>query len=217
VEAAIMVIMAIVAVVACVRTVVALMCAAVRDTLRCAALRGTLMCAALRGTLMRTAARESCLAFRTEAVPVSCKARLGSPDIRYRVTAEPEGIMSAGIADCLGRRRAQIPGHAIGQQSEHHDCREPYASLLNIFHLARSLCDPPRLTARPHARGEGSRGGFIAQKCVRRSWDRRPRRSRHPPYLPRSRSAQRILPVRRAQLPRFPRRDFQAACVSQAD
>ena len=96
-----------------------------------------LMCTALRGTLMRTAARKSYLALRTEAVPVACKARLGSPDIRYRVTAEPEGIMSAGIANCLGRRRSQIPGRGTGQQSEHHDCCKPNASQFDLLHLAR--------------------------------------------------------------------------------
>ena len=117
-----------------------LLCTARRGTLLCTAFRRTLLCTALRGTLMRTAAPESCLASRTEAVAVSCKARLGSPHIRYRVTAEPEGIMSAGVADRLGCRRA--PGRGVGQQSEHRDCCEPNASQLNIFHLTRSLCDP---------------------------------------------------------------------------
>src|SRR5262249_51243294 len=127
----------------------ALICIAIRGALICAAACGTLICTALRGaltgtagcgTLMLAAARKSCLAFRTEAAPLPCKARLGSPNIRYRVTAEPEGIMSAGIANCLGRCRAQIAGH--GQQSERHDCCEPNASHLNVLHIARSLCDP---------------------------------------------------------------------------
>jgi hypothetical protein len=133
-----MLVMAIVAVVARVSTVVSFMYAA---------FRGTLICTAVRGPLMLTANRESCLAFRSEAVPVSCKASLGSSSIRYRVTAEPEGIMRAGIADCLSRRRAQkIPGHGVDQQTEPHDCCEPNASHLNILHLARSLCDPPTHT-----------------------------------------------------------------------
>jgi hypothetical protein len=187
-----MVIMAIVAVVARVGAVVALMCAAFRggllraafrssrllcaafrsrllcagfrSRLLCAAFWSRLLCAAFRDALMRTAARESRLALRTEAVPVSCKARLGSPDIRYRVTAEPEGIMSASIAYCLGRRRARIPGHGIGQQSEHDDRCEPNASHLNIFHLARSLYDPPRLTVPPSRAGEESRGTLYSPK-----------------------------------------------------
>ena len=111
-EAAITVITAIVAVVARVGTVAAL--SAVRGRLIFSAVRRALICTAVGGTLMLIAARESYLAFRTEAAPVSCEARLGSPDIRYRVTAEPEGIMSAGIANCLGRRRGQVPGHGIG-------------------------------------------------------------------------------------------------------
>src|SRR5579871_1346944 len=126
--------------------------AAFRRTLLCAALRGMLPCTALRGTLMLAAARESCLALRTEAAPVSCQARLGTPDIRYRVTAEPEGVMSARIADRLGRRLAQR--HGAGQQPERHDCCEPGVSGLNIFHLARSLCDPPHLTTFPPRAGE---------------------------------------------------------------
>src|SRR5579884_4034798 len=125
--------------------------AALRRTLLCTALRGMLPCTALRGTLMLAAARESCLALRTEAAPVSCQARLGTPDIRYRVTAKPEGVMSARIADRLGRRLAQR--HGAGQQPERHDCCEPAVSGLNIFHLARSLCDPPRFNRSSPASG----------------------------------------------------------------
>jgi hypothetical protein len=69
---------------------------------------------------------------------VSCKARLGSRDIRYGVAAEPEGILSTGVAGRLSVRGAKIPGHCGGQHSEHHDCCEPNTSGWNISHLTQS-------------------------------------------------------------------------------
>jgi hypothetical protein len=97
---------------------------------------------------MGTTAGEGGLAERTEAAPVFCEACLGLRHVRDRVATEPESIVRAGLAGCLGRCRANIRGHRAGQQSEHRDCRESNTSGFNISHLAQSSYGPSVTLAR---------------------------------------------------------------------
>jgi hypothetical protein len=119
---------------------------------------------------------------------VPCKARLGLRDIRYGVAAEPESIVSAGVAGRLSVCRARIPGHCAGQQSEHYDCCEPKTSGRYIVHLAQSSqpsCDPPPSTPLPRPRpnpsfvregsdAAGKTGRLISQNRVCHWPDRAP-------------------------------------------
>jgi hypothetical protein len=98
-----------------------------------------------------TAGREGRFAERAEAVAIAGKASLRSLNVGYGVTAEPEGVVRAGLPDCVGHSRAEMSGHRGGQQCEgnyrHETDRETDRTCLDIVHHAQSLCHAHSVTA----------------------------------------------------------------------